>query len=71
MMTSPAIRKIALVVPHADSAATVLRFDSSLADSRPGVLPRFRITFRKRHSFLNPSLPVFLAGGLTLSRSRA
>jgi hypothetical protein len=70
-MTSPATRKIALVVPHADSAATLLRFDSPLAGSLPAVLSRLRLTFGRIHSSLNPPLPVFFAGGLTPSWSFA
>ena len=69
-MISPA-REIALAVSHADSAATVLRFDSLPAGFRLAVLHRLRLTFRRIHLSLNPFLPVSLAGGLTLFRSPA
>lgn len=70
-MTSPAKRIIALVVTHAGRAATVLRFDLPPADAQSAVLIFSLSTFRRIYSSLNPFLPVFLTGGLTLSRSPA
>ena len=70
-MMSPAARKIALVVPCSDGAATASHFDSPPALFRPIVPRRFRVTFLNIHSSSNPFLPVFSSGGLTLSWSPA
>jgi len=70
-MTSPAGRKIALVAPRSEGAATVSLFASPPAVSRLTVPRQFRRTFLSIYSSSSQYLPVFSSGGLTLSWSPA